>query len=281
MNLKQKTLRRVAIMKGIGAFTGETVTVEIRPAPLNNGPSFALIKDGKITPIPVSIENVIETENRTVLADRTNPQYQINFVEHILGALHGLEVDNAVIRMNSVEVPLIDGSALPFMKAIDDAGLVEQEEDRREIVIDKPLFIQDNALLLALPCDEFRVTYYLDEPDDCVGTHLVQIEITPENFRDKIGPARTFMKAEKVNDLVASGTVKHTNEEQILVVYKDRTNQPLRFEDEFCYHKILDILGDLYLMGKRIRGHIIGIRSGHYQNRKMVRKIAEEIVGKG
>jgi UDP-3-O-acyl-N-acetylglucosamine deacetylase len=128
---------------------------------------------------------------------------------------------------------------------------------------------------MALPGDKLEVTYYLDHPNDIVGKRVVQVDVTRENFRRRIGPARTFIKEEKISDLLVSGAVKYDDRSQVLIVYKDHTSAPLRFADEYCYHKILDILGDMYLLGRRIRGRIIGIRSGHYQNRKLIRKIAD------
>ena len=191
-----------------------------------------------------------------------------------------MDVDNALIRIDSIEVPLIDGSAAPFIQAIDEVGIIEQDAARNEIIIDRPMFIDDGALLMVLPCDTLRLTYYLDHPNDYVGKRIAQIDVTPENFRSRIGPARTFIKEEKVSDLLASGAVKHRDESQILIVHKDHTSQPLRFEDEFCYHKMLDILGDMFLTGRRLRAHVIGVRSGHHQNRKMVRKISEQYLRK-
>ncbi|MCK4719510.1 UDP-3-O-[3-hydroxymyristoyl] N-acetylglucosamine deacetylase [bacterium] len=276
MTEKQHTLNDVAIIEGMGVFTGAQVRVEIHPAPVDHGPSFEQVLNETSTQIGVNVKNIIETENRTVLGDIEKPECQVNLVEHVLGTLHGLGVDNALIRVNSNEVPLIDGSALPFINAVDKVGLREQDAERKEIVIEKPLFIDDNALLMALPSNTLKITYFLDHPRDFVGKRITHIEVTPDNFRKRIGPARTFIKAEKVKDLVDTGAVKHDDQSQVLVIHKDKVSQPLRFADEFCYHKMLDILGDLYLGGRRIRGHIIGVRSGHYQNRKMIRKIVEE-----
>jgi len=272
----QHTVRGVAVVRGTAAFTGEDVTVEIHPAPIDHGPRFELVQNGEVFSIPVSTKNIIETENRTILADPDDSRRQVGIVEHVLGTLHGLGVDNALVRLNSTELPLIDGSAAPYIAAIDEVGIVEQDAPRREIVIDRPMFINDGALLMALPCDTLRLTYYLDHPADIVGKRLAHIDVTPENFRRRIGPARTFMKAEKVQDLLTSGAVRNPDEHQALVVYPDHISQPLRFADEFCYHKMLDILGDLYLTARRLRAHVVGVRSGHYQNRKLARKIAEE-----
>lgn len=276
MTTRQHTLKDVATVTGTGAFTGEDITVEIHPAPVDHGPSFELVRDGVTHPIPVSVANIIETENRTVLACPDNHDHQVNIVEHVLGTLHGLGVDNAIVRVNSIEIPLIDGSAAPFLTAIEKAGLEEQDADRREIIIERPIFIDDNALLMVLPSDRLQITYYLDHPKDIVGKRVAQIDVTAENFRRRIGPARTFIKAEKIDDLLASGAVRNEDHNQVLIVHKDHTSQPLRFADEYCFHKMLDILGDMYLTGRPLRAHVIGVRSGHYQNRKMARKIAEE-----
>jgi len=272
----QRTLRKPAYVCGIGAFTGKEVKVEILPAPIDSGPSFQLVIGDTVRDIPVSVANLIETENRTVLADLEDPSFQVNFVEHVLATLHGMGVDNAVVRVDSIELPLIDGSALPFLKAVEEAGIVEQDAPRRELVIDTPHFIDEGAVLLALPHDGLRITYFLDQPGDVVGKRIAQIEVTYENFRKRIAPARTFIKAEKVYDLLASGAVKYQDRNQVLIVDRDGVSQPLRFADEYCYHKMLDILGDMFLSGRRLRGHIVGVRSGHYQNRKMIRKLVEK-----
>jgi len=129
---------------------------------------------------------------------------------------------------------------------------------------------------MVIPGDRLEITYYLDHPNDVVGKRLAHIEVTEENFRKRIGPSRTFIKAEKVDELLASGAVKHGDHDQALVVYEDHTSAPLRFANEYCFHKMLDILGDMYLLGRRIRGHFVGVRSGHFQNRKLARLIAKE-----
>ena len=193
-----------------------------------------------------------------------------------MGTLYVLGIDNAVVKVSSTELPLIDGSALSYLQAIDRAGYVEQDAPRREIVIDRPLFIDDEAVLLELPFDGLRLTYYLDHSNrDVVGKRVAQIDVTEENFRRRIGPARTFMRLDNAEKLAATGTIKHQDSNQVLLVNERTTSQPLRFADEFVYHKMLDILGDFYLAGRRIRGQIVGIRSGHIQNRQMIRKIVE------
>jgi len=273
MSKRQRTLRDIAIIEGTGTLSGKTVRVEIHPAEKNHGPAFELTQDGSSHIIPVSINNAIEKENRTVLASKEDKKYQVHFVEHILAALHGLEIDNAVIKVDAGEVPLIDGSAEPYVKAIDAAGIIEQDADREELVIDEPMFIDDNGLLMVLPSDCLKISYYLYHPDDIIGKILEHIDVTEEIFRNKIGRARSFIKEEWIEAIVGAGDIAHMDESQVLIVTKDSVSQPLRFENEYPYHKMLDILGDFYLTGKRLRGHIIGVRSGHGQNRKMVRKM--------
>lgn len=272
----QRTLKEVARLSGIGTFTGDEISVEIHPAPVDRGPSFELIRGNEVWPIPVGVTNVIEADNRTVLADPENEDRQVNIVEHVLGALYGLGIDNAIVKVTSTELPLIDGSALSYLQAIDKAGSVEQDAPRREIVIGKPIFIDDESVLLVLPFDGLRITYYLDHSNrDVVGKRVAQIDVTPENFRKRIGPARTFMRRDNAEKLAATGVIKHQDMNQVLLINENSTSRPLRYADEFVYHKMLDILGDFYLAGRRIRGHVVGIRSGHRQNRQMIRKIME------
>jgi len=276
MTSAQRTLRDPAVIEGTGAFTARNIRLEIHPAPINHGVNFELEIDGNTFNIPVSIDNIVEKDNRTVLACPEHPDKRVNFVEHILGTLHGLEIDNAVIRLDAEEVPLIDGSAETFIRAIEKSGIVEQDAERDEITVERPLFIDNNGLLIVLPSENLKISYYLDHPEDIIGKRLAHIDVTADNFRRRIGPARSFIKEEWIEGILASGEVTNMDERQVLIVRKDSVSQPLRFADEYNYHKMLDILGDFFLAGKRIRAHIIGIRSGHTQNREMIRKIVGE-----
>ncbi|HDS29923.1 MAG TPA: hypothetical protein ENN67_02645 [Firmicutes bacterium] len=272
---KQRTLKDIARISGMGAFSGDMISVEIHPAPVDSGLSFVLMLDGSEYVIPVKVKNIIEAENMTALGFPGDPSKQIKIVEHVLGALHGLRVDNAVIRVDSTEMPLMDGSALPYISAMDNVGFVEQDIPRRELEVMEPVFIDDGPVLIAVPYHGTRITYYLDHPDDVVGKRVADIDVSPNTFRRRIGPARTFIKEEKAQGLLNDDSVKNKDISQVLIVGADHLSQPLRFANEYCYHKMLDIMGDLYLAGWHLRGHIIGIRSGHFQNRKMIRKLVK------
>ena len=275
MTENQRTLASNAIIEAKGTFSNRNVRMEICPADVNYGIAFEVSLDGKSAIIPARIENVIEAENRSVIADRNDPDLRVNITEHMLSAMYGAGVDNALVRVNAAEIPLIDGSCLPYLLAIEKAGLIEQDAERDEIWIKDPIFIDDDGLIIALPHDGLKISYYLDHEAALIGRRIASIEVTRENFRERIAPARTYFQANKVPSMIAVGEVKNTDLSQVLMVYEDKVSQPLRFANEFCYHKILDVLGDLYLIGRRIRGHVIGIKSGHKQNRALAKKIAE------
>lgn len=274
MKAKQHTLAQVTKITGIAALSGKEVSVEIHPSGIDSGTSFEIVMNGRNDLIPVAIDNIVETENHTTLCDRNNPSIQIHFVEHILGTLHGLGIDNCIIKASYTEIPLFDGSALPFIEAINQVGIVEQDSPRREIIITQPIFIDEKALLMALPYDGLKLTYFLDQTDIAIGKQLADIDVNTQTFTEKIGLARTFIEAERLSELLSSGLIKNTDMRQAIIVDKTGPNQPLRFSDEYCCHKMLDLLGDLFLCGRRLRGHFIGIKSGHFQNRKLIRQIA-------
>lgn len=273
---KQRTLKAIAELSAPGTFTEGVVNIKIHPSEAGAGIEFRIVSGGKITSIPVEIGNLLEAPNRSVLVSPEDETIRINITEHVLSSLMGLGIDNAIIEVDAIEMPLIDGSSLKYAEAIMKVGIVEQEPERDEIVVDETIIVDDgNTVLMAVPSEKFIVTHYLDHENSQIGKRAATIEITPENYMKRIGPARTFLMADNIPAMVANGEVKNTDTNQALVVYEDKLNQTLRFANEFCYHKILDILGDMYLTGKRVRGHIIGIRSGHVQNRDLARRLAQ------
>jgi UDP-3-O-[3-hydroxymyristoyl] N-acetylglucosamine deacetylase/3-hydroxyacyl-[acyl-carrier-protein] dehydratase len=206
-----------------------------------------------------------------------NGHATIHTVEHVLSALHGCGVDNVVVEMNASEPPILDGSAKRFVNLIQEAEPVDQEADREYIEIDEPLSVTSgNRSLIVLPHDGFRVTC-TSADDRGVHTQHLSIDIDSETYISQIAPARTFTIYEDIEELLKLGKIQGGSLDSAIVIRGDKiiSKEPLRFEDEFVRHKILDIVGDLMLLGKPIRAHIIAVRPGHALNSDLTKKILE------
>jgi UDP-3-O-[3-hydroxymyristoyl] N-acetylglucosamine deacetylase/3-hydroxyacyl-[acyl-carrier-protein] dehydratase len=270
--MKQRTILRSASINGKSLHTGEEVTLTIKPATENHGIVFRRIDLYGKPDIQPLVENVTELIRSTTIA---NGHATIHTVEHVLSALHGCGVDNVVVEMNASEPPILDGSAKRFVNLIQEAEPVDQEADREYIEIDEPLSVTSgNRSLIVLPHDGFRVTCTSSD-DRGVHTQHLSIDIDSETYISQIAPARTFTIYEDIEALLKLGKIQGGSLDSAIVIRGDKiiSKEPLRFEDEFVRHKILDIVGDLMLLGKPIRAHIIAVRPGHALNSDLTKKI--------
>jgi UDP-3-O-[3-hydroxymyristoyl] N-acetylglucosamine deacetylase/3-hydroxyacyl-[acyl-carrier-protein] dehydratase len=270
--MKQRTILRSASINGKSLHTGEEVTLTIKPATENHGIVFRRIDLYGKPDIQPLVENVTELIRSTTIA---NGHATIHTVEHVLSALHGCGVDNVVVEMNASEPPILDGSAKRFVNLIQEAEPVDQEADREYIEIDEPLSVTSgNRSLIVLPHDGFRVTCTSSD-DRGVHTQHLSIDIDSETYISQIAPARTFTIYEDIEELLKLGKIQGGSLDSAIVIRGDKiiSKEPLRFEDEFVRHKILDIVGDLMLLGKPIRAHIIAVRPGHALNSDLTKKI--------
>jgi UDP-3-O-acyl N-acetylglucosamine deacetylase len=266
-SLPRRTLASPVEFSGIGVFSGGGTVVRLIPAEEPNGIIF-VVGD---TFIPLAIENVLDLPNRTALAANES---RVEVVEHLLACLHIAGVTDLIIECPAGEVPLLDGSALPIWRVIEKGGLKDIPGYIAPLVAHSPVYVEgDEAVLIALPADELRVSYFLAYDDPRIGCEHTSLIISEETFAGEIVPARSFIEAERVQRLVEDGVVKSTDASQALVVYPDGVRGAFRVEKEFAKHKILDLIGDLYLTGRPVHGHFIGLRSGHGLNREMIRKI--------
>ena len=272
--MKQRTILREASINGKSLHTGEEVILTIKPATENHGIVFRRIDLYGKPDIQPLVENVTELIRSTTIA---NGHATIHTVEHVLSALHGCGVDNVVVEMNASEPPILDGSAKRFVNLIQEAEPVDQEADREYIEIDEPLSVTSgNRSLIVLPHDGFRVTC-TSADDRGVHTQHLSIDIDSETYISQIAPARTFTIYEDIEELLKLGKIQGGSLDSAIVIRGDKiiSKEPLRFEDEFVRHKILDIVGDLMLLGKPIRAHIIAVRPGHALNSDLTKKILE------
>jgi UDP-3-O-acyl N-acetylglucosamine deacetylase len=261
--MKQKTIRQPFRLAGTGLHSGEESHLRISPAPENNG--IAFIKDG--ARIPASVAQVKETKRGTSLDG-------IAVTEHFLSAAFALGVDNLQVEIRGDELPAMDGSALPYAKALLNAGIVDQTADKQFLTTQQPIHLTSgDASLSALPYRGFKVDFMINFPE--VGEQRFSFDLQQGDFLKEIAPARTFGYVEEYELLKQQGLARGASLENALVLGKDGyINQP-RFPDELVRHKILDLLGDLSLLGQPLQAEIKAIRSGHKLNIELVRRIIE------
>jgi len=272
----QHTLAKAASLSGTSLHTGARVSLKIQPAAANSGIKFKR-KDLQDEPtIDATIANVKTVERATTIGEGS---MRVHTVEHVLAALSGLGVDNAMIEMDANEPPIGDGSALMYVEAIRKAGVVPLEAPRLLFHPREPISIEtkSGSLLVLLPDDEFRISCTQAGPEGRF-TQFMSTTITPAIFEREIAPARTFVYYEDVQALMEKNLIKGGSLENAIVVRGESvlSKEPLRFPDEFVRHKILDIIGDLALVGRRIRGHVVAIKPGHSANAELARALARE-----
>lgn len=273
---RQHTLAKSASLTGTSLHTGEQVTLTLQPAPDNHGIKFRRIDLEDKPFIPAQVEKVQKVERATTIAEGG---VNVHTVEHVLAALGGMGVDNAIVEMDANEPPIADGSALPFVELIKKAGLQQQTELRKTFEIREPIYqeTRDGSIMTIVPDKKFRISCTNVGPNGRF-TQFQSLEITPEIFEKEIAPARTFVYYEDIAPLLEKGLIKGGTLEAAVVIRGETllSKQPLRFDDEFVRHKILDIVGDLMLSGKRITGHVIAVRPGHGPNTQLARAIVEQ-----
>ncbi|MES2594992.1 MAG: bifunctional UDP-3-O-[3-hydroxymyristoyl] N-acetylglucosamine deacetylase/3-hydroxyacyl-ACP dehydratase [Verrucomicrobiota bacterium] len=270
---RQHTLAKSASITGISLHTGEQVTLTLQPAPEDFGFKFRRIDLEDKPFIPALVEKVQKVERATTIAEGG---VNVHTVEHVISALTGMGVDNAIIEMDANEPPIVDGSSQPFVELIKKAGLVAQNAPRKVFEIREPIYqeTRDGTILTIVPDKKFRISCTNVGPGGRF-TQFISLEINPEVYEKEIAPARTFVYYEDIAPLMEKGLIKGGTLEAAVVVRGETllSKQPLRFDNEFVRHKILDIIGDLMLCGRRITGHVIAVRPGHGPNTELARSI--------
>ena len=278
MSSRQRTLSRPVSFTGVGLHTGKTTTLTFKPAPANSGVVFERIDLPGRPRIPVRPDSAVydpESARRTIL--RANGG-EVHTVEHVLAAVAGLGLDNLTIEIDgqeAAEPP--DGSALPIAKALLDGGIVEQDSERRYVRIPGPVHLNNGQVeMIGLPHEGLRISFTIEYDSPVVGTQYAAFDISPETFVNEIAPARTFVLHREVEALRAQGLIRGGSLDNALVITDKGflNEQPLRFRDELVRHKVLDLLGDLFLLGKPLQGHVIARRSGHATNVEFVKALA-------
>ncbi len=274
--MMQRTIRTSVTVSGVGLQTGKAVTMTLKPSPASSGISFVRT-DLPNRPL-LNLQSLdlsgglFNFARRTTLG--TGP-LQIQTTEHLLAALSGLSVDNIVVELDSEELPGLDGSAKDFVGLIKSAGYSEQDAERATLDIKKPVRCEAGGASLEIePSDSFEISYTLDYPDPVLGKQSLAIKVDESTFESQIAPARTFCLEKEARALLALGLGKGASYKNTLVLGpKGPVDNTLRFPDEPVRHKILDLIGDLYLLGVRINGRVTAIKSGHKLNMAMVKKL--------
>ena len=277
-SMTQRTLAGEAMIEGLGLFSGNQVRCVICPADPNQGIIFERTDLDEPVRIPALVTYAAKRARQSSLS---SGNVTIETVEHCLSALAGLGIDNAIVRLDGPELPCGDGSAAAYLDAMSAAGFVEQDAPRRFHRITEPITIQDgDCVIAAFPneTDELSVMYGLDYGShEVLGRQLHTFSMQNGSYVDDIGPARTFSLLEEAQSLWDRGMCKHLTPEDVLVIGEDGPiDNTFRYEDEPVRHKVLDLLGDLYLVGRPVLGRIVAYRTGHRHNHELARRLLEQ-----
>ena len=270
----QRTLRRQTSCAGIGLHSGNKVTLSLKPAPADAGIRFRRSDLGG-QEVPATVSHVGGINHATGLSRDT---VRVDTVEHLLAAFMSLGVDNAVVELNSPEVPIMDGSAAPFIYLIQEAGIKALQAPRQYLKVLRPISVSRGNKRIALyPSDHCKVTYSIAFDHPMLRHQARTIRLTEESFVEEIAPARTFGFLEEVEMMRQQGLALGGSLENAIVIGDTGVlNNALRFDDEFVRHKILDVIGDMALLGHPLIGHLVAHRGGHALHAEFAARVLEE-----
>ena len=274
--LQQQTINRPVSYSGVGLHSGNQVTMTFLPAPPNTGIQFRRVDlEGKPL-IEARIENVVENNRSTTLAKGNT---RIHTVEHVLATFAGYGIDNAIIELDANEPPIADGSAREYCKLIQSAGIVPQEEKREPYTVSEPIELSMGETVMTLFPDEVFKISCTSADRQGRFTQFYSLELSPKSWEQDLAHARTFCFFEEIEFLITNGLIKGGSLENAVVIRDDAvlTTEPLRYPEEFVRHKILDLVGDLCLLGRPLHGHLIAVKPGHAANCEMVRRITAQM----
>ncbi|HEY1065589.1 MAG TPA: UDP-3-O-acyl-N-acetylglucosamine deacetylase [Pirellulales bacterium] len=280
---RQRTLERPAVVSGFGYWSGRDVRVEFRPAPADSGVVFVRSDLGPQARIPALVKHRVESPRRTNLRVGSA---SVEMIEHIMAALSGLQIDNCEVWVDAPEMPGLDGSAQPFVEALDEAGVVTLDAPRMQIRVRETIRVgDDNCWLEARPAPRagwsaggMTLKFRIDYPEQrAIGRQTIGVSVSPESFRRELAPCRTFALKQEADWLRAQGLGKRVTTDHLLI-YDEHgpIDNELRFTDECVRHKALDLVGDLALGGCDVVGHFVAQCSGHRLNAELVKVLLVE-----
>ena len=278
---KQTTIAKETKISGIGLHSGEITSLRFLPAPANTGVVF------KRTDVPIPggvafparVPSVLNTDRSTTIGTLLQiPQSPkpvpivVLTVEHLMASIYCLGIDNLFVEATAMETPLMDGSGIQFAETLKEAGIVELEEERLpELTVPEPIKVEHgDAVIEILPADEYKISYTMSYPHPLIGTQFFETEVNEENFLKNIAPSRTFALYSELSALLSRGLIKGGSLNNAIVITDSAilSKDGLRYEDEFVRHKVMDLIGDLALTGRRLKAHVVSSRSGHTLNNK-------------
>ncbi len=272
---RQKTLKRAIPCRGVGLHSGRPISMTLCPAPVDHGIVFHRVDvDDRNPRVAARFDNVVDTRLCTVIANEDD--VRIGTVEHLMAAFAGCEIDNALVEIDGAEVPIMDGSSEPFVFLIDCVGVHEQDAPRRAIEIRKPVTVDlDGKRVTLSPADRYAIDFEIDFASKAIGHASLGVEMVNGTFRHELAQARTFGFLEEVEQLRAIGLARGGSLENAVVVDGDKVLNEggLRYPDEFVRHKVLDCIGDLYLAGGPLIGHVDAVKAGHQINNAALRAL--------
>ncbi|MCC5023572.1 MAG: bifunctional UDP-3-O-[3-hydroxymyristoyl] N-acetylglucosamine deacetylase/3-hydroxyacyl-ACP dehydratase [Candidatus Synoicihabitans palmerolidicus] len=276
--MKQRTLTREVSVTGQGLHTGQPVSLTLKPAPPGSGLVFKRTDLSGQPEIKPRIAQVTDLVRNTTIQDGHT---KVNLVEHVLSALSGCGIDNAVIELDASEPPIMDGSAKPFVDMILSGEPVEQETTRDYFVLEEPISVsKGNSSVIALPYDGLKITC-TSADDRGIHTQHLTLDIDPDVYITQVAASRTFTVYEDIEELLKLGKIKGGSLDCAVLIKGDKiiSKDPLRFKDEFVRHKILDIIGDVTLLGMPLKAHIVATRPGHAINAELTKALADKLAG--
>ena len=272
MEAYQHTLKESVSFAGVGLHSGQAVNLTVRPAAENHGIRFKVT--GSDNSMPAFLDRVVDTSLATTIAEK---DMVFSTTEHLLAALTGMGIDNAIIELDGSEVPIMDGSAGPFVTILQKARRIRQGSWKKVLRITKPIIYKDGDKVMSIePYNGLKLTCEIDFKHQFIKKQVYSLDVSPEKFSQEIASARTFGFIDQVEQLKASGYALGGSLENAVVIDADGVinEEGLRFADEFVRHKVLDLLGDLALLGCALRGHVTAKRSGHGQHLGLLKEIA-------
>jgi UDP-3-O-[3-hydroxymyristoyl] N-acetylglucosamine deacetylase len=275
----QKTIKKSISYSGKALFSGENCHVTLSPLSENSGILFQRIDLPGKPLVAAHVNNVKNTPRCTIIEQNG---VKIKAVEHLLSAFRAYDIDNVLVQLNSEELPVGDGSALPFITLIEESGTAIQNTRKKMLKLLKPIYWSKNPVhLVAFPSDHFQISYTLSYPNsNLLKAQFYSNVITTEVFKKEIAPSRTFSTYEEVIPLIENKIIKGGSLENGVIIKDDEILNPegLRFTDEMVRHKVLDLIGDLTLIGVAFTAHIVSIRSGHASNTALARELVAHLV---
>ncbi len=271
----ENTVQRPVEAAGVGLHSGVPVRIRILPAPASTGIVF-IRTDLDNFAIPASWRHVARVSYATSLMRQG---VLISTTEHLLSVCYSMGIDNAYVEIDNLEVPILDGSGLPFVNLLRDAGIRQYRRKRRYLRIRRPISVEDKGKRISiLPDESFRLTCNTDFPHPLVGRQSLELEVTPETYAEEIAPARTFGFDRDLSQLRNMGLIRGASIENAVCFTADGVLNPggLRAPDECCRHKALDLIGDLALLGRPLLGHVIAERAGHAMHAALVARIMSD-----